>query len=245
MSFQQIKPQKGSEIVMHQIKQQILSGAYPPTAKLPTVVELAASFEVGRSTIREALSALKAMGWVDIRHGGGTFVSNILPSEIGEEHGGLFYKTESFQEVLEVRKFIEVGCASLAAERRTEADLAELANILSQMEASLDNEALSDQADISFHRHIAKASHNSLFVDMMESIAQRLQESMRESRRLWFFAERASAELLLQEHREIYQAILTQNVELASLMMMQHILKVDQVVHKLAALSPGDEHSQL
>jgi GntR family transcriptional repressor for pyruvate dehydrogenase complex len=237
MSFQQIKPQKGSEIVMHQIKQQIVSGACPPSAKLPTVVELASSFEVGRSTIREALSALKAMGWVDIRHGGGTFVSKILPSESNEENGGLFYKTESFQDVLEVRKFIEVGCASLAAERRTEADLAGLAAILSQMEASLDNEELSDQADISFHLHIARASHNSLFVSMMESVAQRLQESMRESRRLWFFAERASAELLLQEHREIYQAIQAMHVELASAKMMQHIMKVDQVVLRLATIS--------
>ncbi|MBC8078862.1 MAG: FadR family transcriptional regulator [Gorillibacterium sp.] len=233
MSFQQIKPQKGSEIVMHQIKQQILSGAYPPTAKLPTVVELAASFEVGRSTIREALSALKAMGWVDIRHGGGTFVSKVLPSELGEENGGLFYKTESFQEVLEVRKFIEVGCAALAAERRTEADLAGLESILSQMEASIDNEELSDQADIGFHLQIARASHNSLFVSMMESVAQRLQTSMRESRRLWFFAERASAELLLQEHREIYLAIQDMHVELASTKMMQHIMKVDGVVHRL------------
>jgi GntR family transcriptional repressor for pyruvate dehydrogenase complex len=237
MSFQQIKPQKGSEIVMNQIKEQILSGAYPPGAKLPTVVELAASFEVGRSTVREALSALKAMGWVDIRHGGGTFVSKILPNELSEDKGGFFYKTESFQEVLEVRKFIEVGCATLAAERRTEADLAELASILSQMEAALGNEELSEQADISFHLYIAKASHNSLFVDMMESISQRLQESMRESRRLWFFAERASAELLLQEHREIYQAIKDMHVELASAKMMQHILKVDHVVHRLATIS--------
>jgi GntR family transcriptional repressor for pyruvate dehydrogenase complex len=138
-----------------------------------------------------------------------------------------------------VRKFIEVGCASLAAERRTETDLAGLAAILRQMEASLDNEELSDQADISFHLHIARASHNSLFVSMMESVAQRLQESMRESRRLWFFAERASTELLLQEHREIYQAIESMNAELASTKMMQHILKVDQVVHKLAAISSG------
>jgi GntR family transcriptional repressor for pyruvate dehydrogenase complex len=105
------------------------------------------------------------------------------------------------------------------------------------MEASLDNEELSDQADISFHLHIARASHNSLFVSMMESVAQRLQESMRESRRLWFFSERASAELLLQEHREIYQAIQAQHVELASAKMMQHIMKVDQVVHKLATIS--------
>jgi GntR family transcriptional repressor for pyruvate dehydrogenase complex len=233
MSFQQVKPQKGSEIVLLQIKQQIIAGTYPPGAKLPTVVELAEAFEVGRSTVREALSGLKAMGWVIIRHGGGTFVSAALPINETEDHGGFFYKTESFQEVLEVRKFIEVGCASLAAERRTAEDLTRLTGILGEMEAALGNEALSDQADIQFHLQIARASHNSLFVDMMESIAHRLQESMRESRRLWFFAERASAELLLQEHREIYEAIQAMDAERASEKIMQHILKVDQVVQKL------------
>jgi GntR family transcriptional repressor for pyruvate dehydrogenase complex len=177
------------------------------------------------------------MGWVIIRHGGGTFVSPVLPNNEAEDHSGFFYKTESFQEVLEVRKFIEVGCASLAAERRTDEDLARLASILSEMEAALGNEALSDQADIQFHLQIAKASHNSLFVDMMESIAHRLQESMRESRRLWFFAERASAELLLQEHREIYEAIQAMDANRASGKIMQHILKVDQVVHKLTVNS--------
>lgn len=52
MAFQQIRPQKGSEIVMGQIKTQIETGTYAPGSKLPTVVELAASFQVGRSTIR-------------------------------------------------------------------------------------------------------------------------------------------------------------------------------------------------
>ncbi|MNH97828.1 HTH-type transcriptional regulator LutR [compost metagenome] len=238
MVFQQVKPQKGSEIVMQHIKQQLISGAYLPGAKLPTVVELSASFQVGRSTIREALSALKAMGWVDIRHGGGTFVSKKLPTdEESDGSGGLFEQTESLQEVQEVRKYIEVGCASLAAARRTEEDLEQLKQILSHMEAALGNEEESEQADIRFHLHIAKASHNSLLIGMMESLTERLQESMKTSRRLWFFAERATAELLLQEHREIYEAIQAKNESLAAEKMMLHIHKVDAVVHKLTSNS--------
>ncbi|GFZ91245.1 HTH-type transcriptional regulator LutR [Paenibacillus marchantiophytorum] len=237
MTFPQIKPQKGSEIVMTHIKQQIQAGTYLPGAKLPTVDQLAANFEVGRSTIREAMSALKAMGWVDIRHGGGTFVSLTLPSEEGDNSGSgrFFYQTESFQEVLEVRKFIEAGCASLAAERRTEEDLRLLEVTIQEMEAAIGDESLSEQADIRFHLTIARASHNSLFVSMMESLTDRLQESMKESRRLWFFAERASVELLIQEHKDIYEAIKLQHVKLAEDRVMQHILKVDRVVHKLDA----------
>jgi GntR family transcriptional repressor for pyruvate dehydrogenase complex len=236
MGFQQVRPQKSSEIVLEQIKQQIVSGAYTPASKLPTVVELSASFEVGRSTVREALSALKAMGWVDIRHGGGTFVSKKLPMEEDfDASGGLFEQTDSLQEVQEVRKFIEVGCASLSAERRTQEDLTDLKQILSQMEAALGNEEESEQTDIRFHLQIAKASHNTLLMGMMESLTERLQASMKASRRLWFFAERASAELLLQEHRDIYQAIEAQDEKLAAEKMMQHILKVDKVAQQFSA----------
>lgn len=235
MSFQQIKPQKNSELVAQEIKKQIRNQSYTPGAKLPTVIELAESFNVGRSTIREALSALKAIGWVTIRHGGGTYVNDVLPNETVPNADGLFNKSKSFLEVLEVRKFIEVGCATLAADRRTEHDLTELAHILQQMEEALGDEEKSELADIKFHLAIAKASHNSLFMDMMESMTQRLQESIGDSRKMWFFAERATAALLLQEHRNIYSAIEDKDEKQAAALMMQHIMKVDQVVQRLAA----------
>jgi GntR family transcriptional regulator, transcriptional repressor for pyruvate dehydrogenase complex len=233
MTFQQIRPQKGSEIVLQQIKMQIETGTYAPGSKLPTVVELAASFQVGRSTIREALSGLKAIGWVDIRHGGGTFVTNPLPID----SSSLFDQGQTLQEVQEVRRFIEAGCASLAASRRTEENLTALRQILSTMEASLENEEESEQADIRFHLEIANASQNSLMIGMMESLTERLQQSMKASRRLWFFAERASAEKLLQEHRDIVDAIETKDEQLAAEKMSQHIHKVDQVIQKLAKIS--------
>ncbi|RIE00461.1 FadR family transcriptional regulator [Cohnella faecalis] len=226
-----MQTRKGSEIVFEQIKRQIETEQFAPGAKLPTVVELAESFEVGRSTVREALSALKAMGWITIRHGGGSFVSAQLPT--GEEGAGLAFNTELLQEVLEVRKFIEVGCATLAAKRRTEQNLAELRATLEEMAASLDREEESDRADIRFHLLIAEASHNSLFGSMMESMTERMRESMKESRRLWFFAERASTEQLLQEHKDIYAAIEAGDEQLAADRMMHHLQKVENVIGRL------------
>ncbi len=105
------------------------------------------------------------------------------------------------------------------------------------MEASLENEEESEQADIRLHLEIAKASHNSLMIGMMESLTERLQQSMKASRRLWFFAERASAEKLLQEHRDIIGAIEMKDEQLAAEKMSQHIHKVDQVIQKLAKIS--------
>lgn len=227
MSFQKIMTLKGSEVIQQQIKEQITSHIYAPGSKLPTVVELAESFAVGRSTVREALSALKAMGWVTIRHGGGTFVSLQPPKEDNIE---LDYNTTLLQEVLEVRKFIEMGSASLAAKHRTDDDILHLKATLSAMEAALHDEEGSDQADFQFHLQIAKASHNSILSSMMESMTDRMRESMKESRRLWFFAERASTEKLLQEHNDIVDAIEAMDEKLAGERMLQHLLKVERVL---------------
>ncbi|WP_248925242.1 FadR/GntR family transcriptional regulator [Paenibacillus hamazuiensis] len=232
MNFNRIKPKKGSEIVLEQIRTSIENGSLKPGDKLASVVELAGSFGVGRSTVREALSALKAMGWLDIQQGGGTYVSKELPRDKPASTGGL-YQTEPFREVLEVRKFIEAGCASLAAKRRTESDLAGLENTLRTMADTLDDEAAGEQADIAFHLQIARAAHNSLLLQTMESLHQRLQDSMKESRRLWFYGERASAERLLAEHTAIYEAIRDGNEALAAERMAQHIDKVDAVLQKL------------
>jgi GntR family transcriptional repressor for pyruvate dehydrogenase complex len=232
MNFNHVKPQKGSEIVMNAILQRITSNELQPGSKLPSVVDLAASFDVGRSTIREALSALKAMGLIEIRHGGGTFVSKELPTSPPNAPHHLFEATESLQEVLEVRRSIEAGCVALAAKRRNEEDLIAFESIISNMKDILSDEQKGEQADVDFHLQIAKASHNKLFVQMMESITQRMQESMGQSRALWFYGELASAERLLQEHTDIYFAIKNQDIALAEKLMHLHLHKVDAVLQQ-------------
>ncbi|WP_235941442.1 FadR/GntR family transcriptional regulator [Paenibacillus puerhi] len=234
MTFKPVRPQKGSDMVLHHLSEQIRSGYYPLGSKLPTVVDLAAGYEVGRSTVREALSGLKAMGLVDIRHGGGTFVCEALPPAPGEQDAADFFRPiESLKEVLEVRKYIESGCAELAARRRTDTDLSAIESVLDRMRHTLGDEKQAEEADVDFHVRIAEASHNTLLLQMMLSLTQRLQENMSDSRRLWFFAERSSVELLLAEHTAIYEAIRDRNGALAGERMASHIGKVDRIVQKL------------
>lgn len=79
----EIKLKKGSELIQEHLLEQLRGGIYTPGDKLPSVEALSQHYAIGRSTIREALSALKAMGCLDIRHGGGTFVREYVgsPSE--------------------------------------------------------------------------------------------------------------------------------------------------------------------
>lgn len=234
MGFDPVKPLKGYELVKEQLKARIAAGEFAPGEKLASVVDLAAAFGVGRSTIREALSALKAIGWVEIRQGGGTFVSAELPPNAAESPNSvpLFANAKSIRELLEVRKILETGCAALAARNRSEEDLQSIAEQLAKMESSLADEAKGEEADVSFHLKLAAATHNSLLVSMMESLSQRLHDTMRESRQLWFYGEKGEPKRLLREHSDIYEAVRSRDETKAFEAMMTHLRKVEKVLRE-------------
>jgi GntR family transcriptional regulator len=60
---------------MEVIKANIANGTYHPKSMLPPISELARELEVGRSTIREALTQLQLLGLIEIRHGKGIYIS--------------------------------------------------------------------------------------------------------------------------------------------------------------------------
>ncbi|RIX53983.1 FadR family transcriptional regulator [Paenibacillus nanensis] len=235
MRNMKIETEKGHEIVGRLILENITRGEWEPGAKLPSVVELSARFGVGRSTIREALSALKATGWLDIRHGGGTFVKKVLPSETAQGGASPFQEADSILELLEVRKILETGTSALAAERRTEEDLAKLSAILDRMNISLQSNdtAGGEQADVEFHAAIAEASRNSLLTQLMGSLAQRLGETIGKTRELWFYQQKSTSERLLDEHRSIYNAIAEGDAALASQLIRDHLNKVESTLRHL------------
>lgn len=228
-----VETEKGHEIVQRVILKQIESGELLPGEKLPSVVDLSTSFGVGRSTIREALSALKAMGWIDVRHGGGTFVNKELPTA-GQNSKDPFEESENVREILEVRLWLESGSASLAAQKRNNADIEVLQAIIEKMEQAikLDDIQLSEQADIDFHLAIAAASHNKLLNTLMGSLTSRLTETIGKTRKLWFFEDKSSASQLLIEHQSIARAIIEQNSEKASQLMQTHLQKVVNVLDR-------------
>lgn len=235
------RPLKNYEWVMNDLKKQIDGNVLAPGDRLASVVDLATQYGVGRSTIREALSALKAMGMLDIKQGGGTFVKTSLPSKPPVHPGQLYAelwegRAASLRHILEVRRVLETGCAYVAAQNRTDGDLADFLKILEDMEQHTGDESLSEQADIRFHQQIAIATHNPLLQDLMESLSAKLHDSMKDMRALWFYAERSSAERLLREHHHIYEAIAGQDATEASARMEIHITKVEQVLDEKGAI---------
>jgi GntR family transcriptional repressor for pyruvate dehydrogenase complex len=229
------RPMKSSEWVLTDLKKQWTEGILQPGDKLASVEELAVQYSVGRSTIREALSALKMIGMLTMKQGGGTYV-NPLPSSPLFEHpsnqdqASWLDRSDSLRQLLEVRRALETSCARLAAKYRTATDLEQLSMDLAQMEACLTLESQSEQIDVQYHLHIAQATQNPLFIELMTSLSEKLQQTMRDSRALWFYAEQSSSHRLWQEHQLIYLAIERQDAHEAAKQMEAHIYKVEQVL---------------
>lgn len=92
------------------------------------------AFQVSRSAVREALSALKAMGLVEMKQGEGTYLKEFeAQSNFSAALSGPSDEKEDVKQLLEVRKLLEIGVASLAAEKRTEADLERIQDALKEM----------------------------------------------------------------------------------------------------------------
>ena len=231
------RPLKSSEWVLSELRWEIENGVRQPGDKLASVVELSERFGVGRSTVREALSALKAMGWLDIRQGGGTYVKAIVTNDATGETAlaDWIANAQSLLQLIEVRRVLETGNASLAARNRTDTDANALQAAISRMKQVLSDEIAGEQADTAFHLLLAEATHNPLLIDLTRSLSDKLQTSMRDTRALWFYADRRSAEALLHEHAAIAEAVAAREERLAAEHMEQHLSKVESVLREQLA----------
>jgi DNA-binding FadR family transcriptional regulator len=157
------------------LREQITKGHWAVGTKLPGENSLATTLGVGRSTVREALRALAGAGLVQARQGSGVFVIATEP----REDWSVRLRRAAVTDVYEVRMLIEVEAAQLAAQRRTDDDIAGLDMALSQRRtaASGSNVEFID-ADIALHTAVVAAAHNSvltgLFADFVPVLRQGL-----------------------------------------------------------------------
>jgi GntR family transcriptional repressor for pyruvate dehydrogenase complex len=219
------------EEIAEQIKGNILSGKLVPGEKLPSSKELAERFQVGMSTVREALSALKAMGLIETRQGEGSFVKQIKSADlIMPTFSSLLMNKQTLTDLLEARKALEVSNAAIAAEKRTQEDLQNLNDILSVMSSSLGDETIGEQSDVKFHLTLAGATHNAIMVRLLETISEQMEAAIRETRRLYMYGNQSVSKQLWVEHKEIYEAIRLGDAMMAQEKMKQHLFHVERVL---------------
>ncbi|MDT8860056.1 FadR family transcriptional regulator [Alkalihalobacillus sp. MEB130] len=243
MAIEQVRPKKIYEIVAEQLTEMIRSGEVMPGERLSSVQQLAEDFNVGRSAIREALSALKAVGLVEIKQGEGTFVkkidhdlvSNVIPSVE-------FMKQEDIQQLFEIRKIVETGAASLAAKNRSQEDLQKMKLILEEMLRAEGDGEIGEKADVEFHMAIVRSTKNDMLLKLLETVSDTMQVLMREARRLFLFSESEKMKQLYDEHIIIFEAIQNNDSQQAYEAMMTHIVGVEKAVFQKVTTKTKSDH---
>jgi len=198
---------------------QLIRGDWSESERIPPERALCQQLGVGRASLREALKALEIMGMIETRLGDGTFVcrrSEFLSRPL------LWAMTGSdpaeTQELVEARRLIEVELVGLAAERATPENLKELSGHLDRMEASLNDEAAFQAADINFHLSLGQAAHNEILHNALQLIRNLMQQWIGETLAL----EGVAAEAL-DHHKQIFLAIAKRNAERGRVAMRIHL----------------------
>ena len=156
------------QLLADELRAEITSGRLQPGERLPPEPQLCVRTGVSRSTVREALRLLASQHLIVTTRGvtGGSFVAHPDAAQLSEALStGLTLLTNSagvgLADLLELRRALEVPAAGLAAARRTDAHLAELATAL--FDPDLDDFRVMLTAHALFHSAVARATGNPLF----------------------------------------------------------------------------------
>lgn len=223
-------PTKLRQQIANAIAVSIRDGRWATGKRLPSERDLAEDYKVSRPTIREAMIILEARGLVAARHGAGVYVTDAPRPEVSAPE----LEVSAF-ELVEARWLIEGDACALAAAVMTDEQLEELTIILHDMAEEHDFGALADLADRRFHVAIAKASHNSVLVAMVENLWDlRYQPACRD---LLERAGRVRAQPLVNDHEEILDALKARDPAAARTAMREHL---GRVISNLMAVVEAD-----
>jgi DNA-binding FadR family transcriptional regulator len=211
---------KLSDIVSAKIKQDIINGTYKAGDKIPAEPELMKTYEVGRSSIREAIKSLAMAGVLKVQQGSGTFVNEVLPEENITER----LRVADFDEINAVRKLLEGEIVKLAVDNYTALQLQEMEKqlVLRKQAIMAEDKQACANADIAFHMAIANASNNKVLAALYQNFTHTIRTffSKREARGIGHFAMshhlhedlfKAVKEKRKKQAQEIIQNILDHN----------------------------------
>ncbi len=166
-----------SAAVVSGLAADIVSGRIPPGAMLPTEPQLCARFGVSRTVVREAIARLRRNGLVQVRQGFGTIVLdrshwNDLDPELLRIRAATGLIGDLVDDLLAIRRLVEVEVVGNAALRSPDADLAELARLLDRMYTAMGDPVAYSDLDVAFHDALIAANGNELLRQMMRPVNQ-------------------------------------------------------------------------
>lgn len=187
-------------LIMDRIRGALLRKELRPGDYLPSELELTRQLGVGKSSIREAVKMLQAMGVVEVRRGQGTLIrTRPGPDVIGPLLFHLITEGGYPDDLVELRMMFEPAFAVMAMERATDEDRERLRATLTRLVAAVQAGTPTAEDDLAFHLAMLQATKNPLVIRIGETIFQLFQPSISVS--MQTIARRAVA-----DHRRIFAA---------------------------------------
>lgn len=237
VSFTAIAVTRSWEQIVRQIEAAIHAGEFARGQKLPTERELAATFDVSRSVVREAIKVLSAMGLVEARQGSGLYVRNDPVRSVTRAFVlSVSPDAESVEKLFEFRIGLERDAARFAAQRRTDADIEALAAASAETASARDpiDWTRFGVADNRFHEAIARAAGNP-YLGVAITTARQMQRDVVNL----FSQHPGSIDTAIRHHHAIYTAIRDCDPDLAADLMAEHIEYTRHAVQTKLPLAGG------
>lgn len=227
--FKPIRPKKLSEEIVSQIKDLIGQGTLKPGERVPSERELAAFLGVSRPSVREAIMVLEAMGFLESRQGGGTFVRSLTEVSMADPLASMVERRDPrmLHALTEVRMGLETWSAYLAARRAEDSEINRLHELYEVMAEQAATGGWDPEIDAEFHLTITAASHNTIQIHVLDTIQTLFQTTIMVALGE-FYSKEGYVELLLKHHHDIYCAIADHNPERARQKMMDHLTLVEE-----------------
>ncbi len=226
-----------SDAAFREIAALIHEGHFAPGDRLPAERELAATLHMSRPTLRDALNRLEARGYVDRRTGSGNYVCTSVPDLIRTPlENGISERLVTLQQIIDVRKPIEVWAAKEAARVRAGLQLRELDEALADMRATGTQRARAahadySQADVRFHLAIAKMTGNPVYLNTIQFLTDLISQSLAISREV---LDQDFTKANNVKHTAIRDAIAEQQPALAGKAMSAHFVLIERRIRSVA-----------
>ena len=220
-----------SDTIAEQLLEAILTGDFKVGDILPSERALSLQFGVSRTIIREAIRSLSVKGIVQPQSGRGVEVVAVGLTPVTEAMSLLFQGSQpvGFQKIHEVRMMLETYAAGVAAERARQDELASLGELYRRMVAAneLDDPSPDTELDITFHRLIACAAHNALYLVLLDSISAVQLDARRRILTLY-----DDPYPFVDDHRKVLDALVRRDPVLAREAMTECLNRVRDVWHE-------------
>ncbi|MDF3162352.1 FCD domain-containing protein [Pseudomonas proteolytica] len=239
MAFDQVRQRRLSDDIVEQLEGMILEGTLKSGERLPAERALAEQFGVSRPSLREAIQKLAAKGLLVSRQGGGNYVVETLGSTFSDPLLHLLESNpEAQRDLLEFRQTLEASCAYYAALRATEVDRERLTAAFDALQDcyTRDDEVSRIEegaADARFHLAIAEASHNAVLLHTIRGLFDLLKRNVVTNIGGMYQQRSETRDMLINQHRDLYLAIIEGRAEQAREVSTRHLLYVQEVLEEV------------